>query len=450
MIERDKLFFRLFCITFWAMALLNIFLEEVLMIQGESARNVFYTYFNSLFFIGGLFLLRKKSDIALIVVFIALGIVSSLYNRVPWLSAFDDLRRTVSTLMVLPVVRYFFTCKRADEFRDSFDRQLKIFLILQAFAMVFQFFKYGAGDHGGGTLGYVHSGNISIIIISLSLYFVAKNWDGENYLKSLWRNRLYVFLLFPVFLNETKVSFVFLAVYFIVLFPFHIRSVGKALIAGPFILLVAIAALSAYMAATDGHMDVFSQTFYDDYLTGGSNASELMEDAQEAADFVEELTNKVDEGEWLFLDIPRFMKIGLLFPALAETSGGFVLGAGFGHLSDFIHPTSFTEQNIVALYGTRMMIHYTFLPLGLLGLVWMFFWYKNILAMRSRPYKMSFPVKLFLLSVILVVFVYNEFFNQKIGCVIFYYICFANTYRMKSDDEKLINETNAVNNSAGV
>lgn len=454
MINRDKLYFRIFCILFWVMAVSNFVLDEFIPAIGESGRDPINSILNALFLVFGLLTLRKKSDGILIGVFIFLGITSSIINAVPTGVWFNDLRRVVPTFLVLPVVRYFFTCEDSEHFRESFDKQLKIFLILQAFALTEQFLRYGANDHGGGTLGNWNSGNISLSIILISFYFVCKNWDGENYLSSLWNNRLYVFLLFPVFLNETKVSFLVLAFYFILLFPFNIRSVGKLLIAIPVAIIMSVGLIAFYMWAIDARDDVYAEGFIDTYLTGGNTAGEIMEDAAEAVDFVEELVNQVDEGEWLFLDVPRFMKLGLIPSLLEDAKGGYLLGAGLGHLADFTHPTKFTNEHMIALFGTRTMVHYNLFPLGILGLIWAFFWYKNILSMSSRPLPMSMRVKLMLLTVIILTFFYNEYFNLKIGCIIFYFICLSNTYPLKKDEKNPKGDTphepNLIDNSSSI
>lgn len=451
MIHRDKFLFQLFCTIFWIMALSNFIFDEFIPGIGESLRNPINSVWNIIFPILGLITLRKISDGILIAVFAILGIISSEINNVPTAVWIADLRRILPILFILPVVRYFFTCKDSAIYRISFDKQLKLFLILQAFALTWQFIRYGANDHGGGTLGNWNSGNISLCIILISFYFVCKDWDADHFLESLKKNKLYIFLLFPVFLNETKVSFLLLAIYFILLLPFNRKSIGKLIIAIPTMIIAGIMMVAFYMWAIDARDDVYANDFLSNYLTGGANAAELIEDANEASEFIEQLVDRVDEGEWMFLDIPRFMKIGMLPSVMEDTKGGYLIGAGLGHTSDFTHPTRLTNDHIVALFGTRMMIHYTLFPLGILGLIWAFFWYKNILAFKTGPFHMTKQLKLFLLFVIVLTFFYNEFFNVKIGCIIFYLICFANTYTLnKHSDKHPAHEANLIDNSSGV
>ena len=434
MIERDKFYFRLFCFTFWVMAVGNFVFEEILNIAEKRLILILITDLLMLFL--GIVTLRQKKDKIYIAVFVVLGIVSSLVNNVPtamWINGFRDY---IPLLLGLPVLRYFFTCDDADEYRESFDRQLKIFLILQAICVTEQFLRYGANDHGGGSLGNLASGNISICIVYISFYFICKNWDGENYMKSLWRNRLYIFLLFPVFLNETKVSFVLLFVYFMLLYPFNIKSVGKIIIALPVMLIVAVGMFYAYMAATGGDNDFSASGFIEDYLSGGANADEIMELAETAMDYVEEATDTWDENDWAYVDIPRFMKFPLLWTALEDSKGGFVLGAGLGHLKggNTLEQTAFARDHMGLLFGTRMTVHLIVLPLGLLGLIWIILWYKHSLMMNTRVGKMALQIKLFLLFLAVLNFFYHDSFRYLIPCVVFYYMSLSATYPLKTEE----------------
>lgn len=436
MINRNTLYFLVICITFWVLGVSNFLFEEFVPSVGESKREVINSLANIVLLFFGILSIRKKNDLILIGAFIILGAFSSIYNHVPtgfWIS---EMRRYIPVILCVPLVRYIFTCPESEKFQKSLDKQLFIFLVLQAVCVTWQFIKYGAGDHGGGSMGNWNSGNISLCIILISFYFITKNWNPEDYFKSLWKNRIYIFLLFPVLLNETKVSFLLIFVLFVLLFQFSRKSMGKLIVAVPATIIAGILLGSVYLWATNSQQNIYEKDFFQTYLTGGSSAKEILDDAQEASDFIEELVDQVDEGEWLFLDIPRFMKLGFLFPMLNDARGGLILGAGFGHLTGFKNTTDFAEKHIVSLFGTRMMIHYIFFPMGILGLIWAFFWYKNILSFRCRPYPMSFRVKLFLLFVILLTFLYNEFFNTKVCCIIFYIICFANVYKPEEIDSK--------------
>lgn len=439
MIKRDNFYFNVFCVTFWVMAVSNFIIEEIIP-SIEWFRSLRILLSDIVLLWLGLVTLRNKTDKWLIGIFVFLGILSSIVNKVPTLLWINGFRDYIPLLFGLSVLRYFFTSNQSADFRKSFDRQLKIFLIIQAFCVTEQFIRYGANDAGGGSLGFGSSGNISICIIFISFYFICKNWDGENYMKSLWRNRLYIFLLFPVFLNETKVSFVLLFVYFLLLYPFNIKSIGKIIIAGPIFAIIAVSTYLMYMWATGGENDFTSSGFIHTYLTGGENAEDMMELAETAVDYVEEASATWDENEWAYVDIPRIIKFPLLWTALEDSKGGLILGAGVGHLKGgtTVDQTEFAKNHIPLLYATRMTIHLIILPLGLIGLIWIIIWYKHSLRFKTRVGPMALQIKLFLLFLAILNFFYHDSFRYIITCIVFYYLCLATTYPVKS--EKVNNE----------
>lgn len=406
------------------MAVGNFVVEEILPFMA-SARLSLILVSDISFLLLGLATLRKRSDKIMIFIFLFLGVVSSIYNRVPTLLWINGLRDYIPFLFALPIIRYFYNCDHAEEYRKSFDRQLKIFLILQTVCVTEQFFRYGAGDHGGGSLGDLSSGLISISIILISFYFVTKDWDGENYLQSLKKNRLYFFLMFPVLLNETKVSFVLIFVYLILLYPFNLRSVGKSIVALPLMFILVAAMYGVYMFATDGQNDFASSEYLENYLSGGEDAEDIMELAENAVDFLVEYSDEMD-----YVDLPRFMKVGLIVPALDDSRGGLVLGAGLGHLkggSNF-DQTDFKKDHLPLLFGTVMTVLFIVIPLGLVGLIWLIFWYKDVLKFSRRPYPMAIKVKLFLLVIAVLTFFYNDYVRYLVPVCIFYYIALAATY----------------------
>ena len=428
MIRRDPFYFRLFCIIFWMVGVSSFVIEEILPFL-DSLKQVIMLVSDVIILILGLVTLKTKKDKILIVAFAVLGVLSSVVNKVPavlWVNGFRDY---IPFLMLLPLIRYFMTCDESARFRESFDRQLKYFLILQAFCVTEQFILYGANDAGGGSLGFGYSGTISMVIILLSFYFVSKNWDGDNYLRSLWENRLYVFLMFPVFLNETKVSFLLLLVYFLLLYPFKIQSIGKMLIALPVVLIVAAGLAWAYMWATN--MD----ELYDlgDYLSGGTDPEEVIELAEMAIELTES-----EDFDAFELDIPRFLKLTMMPGALERTRGGLVLGAGLGHMKGWttLERTPFARENGALLFGTRMSAHMFFLSLGILGMIWVCFWYWDALDFKKKEANLALQTKLFLLMVAVLGFFYSDSFRYIVPCIVFYYLSMTSSYALKQDKKR--------------
>lgn len=444
MINRDKFYFRLFCCAFWLLAVGNFIIEEILPFLPLS-RLTFIFIDDIIFLFLGLATIRKRSDIVLIAIFLIIAVTSSIYNRIPPLLWINGLRDYIPLILGLPILRYFFTSKYSAEFRDSFDRQLKIFLIIQAFCVTEQFIRYGAGDHGGGSLGNMSSGLISISIILVVFYLVSKDWDGENYLKSLWRNRLYFFLLFPIFLNETKVSFVILFVAIILLYPFKFRSVGKMILAIPAIFLLFAGTYSIYILSTGNEDNVASSNFIGDYLTGGEDSEEMIDLAENAVDFIVEYSD-----EMAYVDLPRFLKITLIPDALEDSRGGWILGAGAGHFKggNTLDQTPFYLDHMPLLYATLMTILYILIPFGIIGVIWFILWIKNALAFSKRQGPMALPIKLLLLFIAVLTFFYDDYLRYLVPCCIFFYIALSTTYPLEDIKKETKSNLDEVRNES--
>ena len=119
----------------------------------------------------------------------------------------------------------------------------------------------------------------------------------------LWKNKVYVFLLFPTFLNETKIGFLFLLAYFLLLLRVEWKTVFKVLISIPLIIVAMIVAGYAYLTVTGQTFEsVFSQSAMDDYMVG-EDPEELVELGMAIQDGIYE---REDIGQ---VDIPRFSKL---------------------------------------------------------------------------------------------------------------------------------------------
>lgn len=428
MIHRDTLYFRIFCCTFWVIAVSFFIFREFLPFLFPYRNNI-YLFSDFILFALGCVTLRTKGDKILILAFLCLAIFSSVINRVPTLLWINGLRDYFPLLLGLPVLRYFFLCPDSEKYRKSFDRQLFIFLCIQPFCTIEEFIRYGAGDDVGGSLG-PDSGGLSLSVITISFYFVCKNWDPENYLKSLWRNKWYIFLMFPVFLNETKVSFVLLALYFILLYPFSLKGLGRFIVAIPIMIIGFILLVLAYLAATGLDDDITSSDFIALYLTGGDEKEDIIE----MQDYKEEWTD--DLGlDFFALDLPRFMKVGMTPEILSTTRGGLLLGAGAGHMKggNTLALTQFYTDNEFLFNGTRMSLHLFFIPFGILGIIWAIIWYCHALGFKYKKNNNSLRIKLFLAFIAVLCFFYHEYFRYFISCTVFYYVALSTIYPQKKD-----------------
>jgi len=334
-----------------------------------------------------------------------------------YLNGFRDF---VGILLVMPTLRYFFNSSHAAEFRQTFDRMLKIWLYLQAFCITWQFIRYGAGDMGGGTMGEGSSGLTSMLIYTVSFYLISTRWDAGRYWHSLWENRLYIFLLYPTFLNETKISMVIFLAYFILLVKFDRNLILRLVYIVPVGLVFFVGAFFAYLSATDQEPDdYFSSELYKEYLYGLD-----LEDLVDVAQKVQDGKIEVDQTAIWEADLPRFGKMALLIPVLHSCPGGILFGAGIGQFKGWTtdrKPPFATEYEWL-LIGSRPMAFTMLVQIGLIGLGW-FVWllYFHLFSGRGvRP--LATQLRLLLAFNFLIVLAYNECFRELVFCAIMFYI----------------------------
>ncbi len=269
-------------------------------------------------------------------------------------------------------------------------------------------------------MGLGASGIISTLIYLISFYLITQKWDSSHYLLSLRNNKDLIFLLYPTFLNETKVSFIFLGIYFLLLYRFEWQTIRKLLIALPITIVVFTGLFYLYLNLTNQNKDVVgSSEFYTEYLFG-EDPEHLMEVAQKVQDG--EIT--VDPRDWWVVDIPRFAKFGFMPMVLSESDGGILWGAGLGQFKGGtkIDPPKFAIQYEWLLAGSIPMAFFIMIQLGIIGLVWFLifvFWNLNF---RKRTFEFAMQLKLFLSAIIGIVLFYNDSFNSLPLCMVFFYI----------------------------
>ncbi|MDE6130471.1 MAG: hypothetical protein K2F74_02660, partial [Muribaculaceae bacterium] len=270
MIEKYKLFYRTFIVLFWIMMCWGFVSEEFLPFLSK------LTTFEMLFIDGafalfGFVTIRNKGDIAVLVTFLVIGVISTIYlNGIGWYNFGNGFRDFVGIIFVVPVIRWFFRSERSAEFVRDFDKQLKIWLYVQAFCLTWQFIRYGANDAGGGSFGYGSSGMVSTLIYLISFYLLSKNWDSSNAWKSIKENKEYLILLYPTFLNETKISFIYLMLYMLLLIKFDRTVWIKAVFLFPVFGMVMALLFSVYLDVTDQEGDeVLTWEFLSQYFFSG-------------------------------------------------------------------------------------------------------------------------------------------------------------------------------------
>lgn len=422
MIHRSTFIYRVFSILLWTVACFGFVAEELLP-PLNALRSPAMLACDALALILGLLTMRQPRQLWVFASFIAITFASTIIaNRLGTVTYANGSRMFFGILFMPPVVLYLLNSDKADRWRQGLDKQLRAFLYVQAACITWQFLRYGAGDHGGGSMGLGFSGITSTLIILISYYFVARDFDTDNFWASLWKKRQYIILVYPVFLNETKISFVFLAIYFVLLFRGGIRDMAKMVIALPFAAIVFALMYTVYMNVTgfdrDDDIDIANSDFINEYLFS-EDADAAIENMQNLVDHGDEAMESVDG--FSTQDLPRFVKIAVTPISVARSDGGTILGAGLGHFKGGtnLERTEFYKENEWLIKGTVNMYMFLYMQMGILGLLWMGFYIKELLRFGIRPYDESLRLKIFMLLISVISFFYNDSYSTLIFGLIF-------------------------------
>ncbi len=420
MINKFNLYYRIFIILFWVVFCRGFVYTEI------PALNIVNTpvalLVDCAFILLGLCTLRSAKDIWVIISFLMLGFASTvLVNHMSMVEFINGSRDFIGILFLPPLFRYFFLHDRNGEFREAMNKHLFLLLVLQAPCLVFQFLKYGANDAGGGTLGYGGSGIISMAIYIISFYLIRNKWDSSNYLGSLKKNWIYIALLFPTFLNETKASFIFFALYFVLLMKPDRKMIIKLLMVSPVGILALILVGKIYLNATGFESkEVFSFDILSEYLLTDDLDSQI-----ELGQMVQDGIFDMDPEDAWNVDIPRFSKL-LLAPGILEddSRGGLWFGAGLGQFKGYKSDNipKFAQKYQYLLRGTQTWLFTLFVQLGILGIIWFIATTIWELYAREGNFPMATQTRILVSSVLLMILVYGDHLRYLSTCTVIYYV----------------------------
>lgn len=311
----------------------------------------------------GIWTLRKSMDIAIIIAALIITYYSTcILNSESFFVWINGFRRYIPYLFVLPIIRYLWNdSERRVRFIRIFDKTLYYFLWLQFPCLSLQAILYGMGDLGGGSLGWFNSGIISQLIYVISFYLMIRSWDPKlGYIRNLGKNWILLILLFPSFMNETKISFIFLILYFIFLIPFD-KNIGRSfLLVIPIVALLSGGAFWWYVTFVDLKGDVYRENFLNNYVMG-ADVNEMV------FDYLDEDVNTDDVFE---SDYARGIKF-MLLPTLLEKGKPFneFWGYGIGQFKggNGLEKTKFAKHYDWIFRGTQMEIFNIIIELGYIG-----------------------------------------------------------------------------------
>ena len=381
-------------------------------------------FFEGCYIALGLLLLRNRWDKAVVYGFIAIAFISTvLVNGLPVKEWLNGLRFYAPMVFLLPVVRYAFATRpRREFFMELMDRSLYVFLWLQVPCMLYQLIVYGGWDYGGGSLGFYQSGLISELIYVISFYLMLRRWDySKNYFRNLVNNWILLFLLFPSFLNETKVSLVYIVFYFLLLVPVNRKFVKSMLITLPLlcfmIWLFNYFYMSVYGSRTESG-EILTMEYFDYYVIGDEASFDIMELAYENADDSEDT------------DFQRGLK-WVALPWLMDDHGAesWIWGNGTGILKGHSNddPSEFAIPYGWLFQGTIMTLYMLILEIGIVGVVWFVFTYV-VLFRKAAGRRRQKQLVLYLIGLLITVIVYNTSMNYFFFTLVFYYLAYVSLY----------------------
>ncbi|MGL5318809.1 MAG: hypothetical protein ACRC9Q_08990 [Bacteroidales bacterium] len=417
MIEKYKLITKILIPVLWVYSIFGFISDEFLTFLG-SARSPIFFLCDIIIFIIGFILLKKRWDYYLLFSFIVISYISTvMQNNLGILTYLNGLRDFIPLLVFAPIFLYFKEeNERYEYFKEKMDRFILLFLIIQIPCSLYQFLLYGAGDLVGGSLGWYSSGILSTLVFLLTFYNLSKKRKPDQSLGLFFiENRYYLILLLPAFLNETKITFIYLILFFMLFLRIDRYILIRFMIASPFVVAVLALAINIYLIATGTSEDFLSLDYYTEmYLMNEDSVNFAM---------------SLNDGSE---DVPRFSKIieglNLLFSESKQQ-----LGFGLGHFKGgtTLQQTSFSDQYQWLLFGSVPYIFFVFIQLGIIGLGWqIFFWIRAFEYDRKNDHNLN--IQFFVFVIYLLVLFYNDSFRSFLQVFLMFY-----TFYLTSSEESI-------------
>lgn len=368
---------------------------------------------------------RRAHLIGIAVMLVVTFVFTCLFNGMTIAFWANGVREFLGLMLAYPVMCYFMgEPDRRHSFEPVLERFLIYFLLLQAVCITFQFIKYGAGDHCGGSFGGWYSGQVSTCIYIASFYLVHKRIDPANVLHSLKQCKLPIILLFPTFLNETKISFVLIALYFLLLMPLDRRYVVRAMWSIPFALALGWIVVSVYTMSIKGDGDIFSVEYITEYVS-----SEDLDEAEQGALWA--------IGEGIAADVPRFTKIMFLPVLYDQDPGHEMTGWGVGQFKggNGIEVSEFADQYDWLLVGSIPYVFHVIIQLGNVGVVLVAVWLLLLLVQAPAWSKgRDYNTQLMVLLIICIIMGYNDSLRDLWMCL-FLFMLLASSWIPRDDSD---------------
>lgn len=420
MVNKYKLFSGLLFGSIWTLLCIGFIATEIPPV--EKLVPIVSLLTDAVFVMLGLWCTRSRRDIIVTATFFIIVLFSKYFNHQGLFAVFNGVRDYIGLLMCAPIIRYLLRSKYAEDFTKRMDSLCWKFLYIQAVCITYQFLRYGANDNGGGSFGWGGSGQVSTLIYLVSFYLLSKKWDFyRNWFQNLKENKANFLLLYPTFLNETKISFIYLLIYFLLLFPLDRKYVLRMCAFVPLLFVLFGVVFMAYLNATkQDENTVLSKDFFDAYLFGGEDPQQLID----LALLVQE--EEVETDNLWVVDIPRFTKLFAVPDMLSSTSGGWLWGAGVGQFKGgtLVEQSKFARKYWYLMGGTAPTLFRILIDLGIIGAIWTIV---NLLTILFTPNTSPFAaqIRLYLFAAWGLIMFYDQELTVVLSVWFMFYIAMS-------------------------
>lgn len=271
------------------------------------------------------------------------------YTAVPIAASINGVREI---LMVLAMAMFYFKIfatgneQEAMRYVNIMKKFGWFFLFIQAIPVAIQYKQFGPTDYVGGSYGWFSTGNLTLAIICIVFFLF-------QFSEPSWKKLMLLGLMYPLMLNETKISFILIPM--MIVFIFFEPKAKNVIMAG---VGAAIFLL------------IFNSLYRNEDVEGMSNMSDIF-----SADFLNEYLMADFETH---PDVPRITKIILAYNLIAEDVRTLFFGMEFGLFrgSNTGDVSKFAQTYSWLLGGTRPYLFFLLLQGGIVlvtGIFWLIF-----------------------------------------------------------------------------
>lgn len=323
-------------------------------------------------------------------------------------SHLNGLRELITIFFGFVFCYKIFTSRYQEWCNIHFRKFTWIFLCMQIPFCAVQFIKYGASDAVSGTLLPGNTGVLTLSIFILVFYYIISSPKYNSQTASIGNVFVHSYMFIPVFLNETKITFVLIALFFMCQMTLRISSVIVTLTACVVFVTIFSISYSNQGKKFQNPLQVFTEKKYLEAY--------FIDDARHHA------------------DVPRMTKIKLAFALLARDNTNLLVGKEYGAFKggNVLSPSGFSHKYNWLLKGSRPTLFYLLITGGLTLIVGVLFFMYNELLRKPTPgfQNNSSQFLLFLGAIFLMVLFYNDAFRTQLFTLAFSYcLCFSKYYR---------------------